>query len=36
MDLTEGIKARGLKKSNTKKARKVINSASESLVTSKS
>ena len=35
MDLTEGIKARGLKKITPAKARKVINSASESLVASR-
>ena len=35
MDLTEGIRARGLKKITPAKARKVINSASESLVTSR-
>tara|TARA_Y100000768_G_scaffold107661_1_gene79059 strand:+ start:843 stop:2414 length:1572 start_codon:yes stop_codon:yes gene_type:complete len=35
MDLTEGIRARGLKKITPAKARKVINSASESLLTSR-
>ena len=35
MDLTEGIRARGLKKITPAKARKVINSASESLVASR-
>ena len=35
MDLTEGIRARGLKKITPAKARKVINSASESLVVSR-